>query len=258
MHTRGVVPEHEGLPALARTIHEVHRTRHQIVLNRRHAFAVERTAVPDGLLADAAEPGVHGGVIFVGRFTFKYPAWSEQRLELLTALRIVVLLGLFLGIEVIEVSVEIVETVNGRQILVTVAEVVLARLTGHVSQRLEQISDGGVFGLEALHRARHANRCKAGTHRDLPGDECRASGCATRLAVVVRMQSAFCSDAVDIGRRATHDPTIVSTDVKPADVVGHNEKNVWQASRCRARSRTRWRDCLRLRQRGGTQCRSGH
>jgi hypothetical protein len=39
--------------------------------------------------------------------------------------------------------------VHGRQVLVAVAEVVLAELAGGVAERLEQLGDGRVLGLEA-------------------------------------------------------------------------------------------------------------
>ena len=49
--------------------------------------------------------------------------------------RVVGLLGLLLGVEVVEVPEELVEPVSGRQELVAVAEVVLAELAGGVALR---------------------------------------------------------------------------------------------------------------------------
>ena len=48
--------------------------------------------------------------------------------------RVVVELGLLLGVEVVEVAEELVEAVHGRQELVAVAEVVLAELPGGVAR----------------------------------------------------------------------------------------------------------------------------
>jgi hypothetical protein len=48
------------------------------------------------------------------------------------------MLRLLLGVQVVEVAEELVEAVVGRQVLVAVAEVVLAELAGHVAVRLEQ------------------------------------------------------------------------------------------------------------------------
>jgi len=52
-------------------------------------------------------------------------------------------LRLVLGVEVIEVAKEHVEAVHGRQELVAVAEMVLAELSGHVAERLEQSASVG-------------------------------------------------------------------------------------------------------------------
>ena len=56
-------------------------------------------------------------------------------------LEVVRVLRLLLGVEVVERTVELVETVRGGQVLVAVAEVVLAELTGHVALGLEQLGD---------------------------------------------------------------------------------------------------------------------
>ena len=49
----------------------------------------------------------------------------------------------------VQVAEELVEAVVGRHVLVAVAEVVLAVLSGHVAVVLEQPGDGQVFYLEA-------------------------------------------------------------------------------------------------------------
>jgi xanthosine utilization system XapX-like protein len=63
--------------------------------------------------------------------------------------RVVELLGLFLGVQVIEVAVELVEPVHGRQELVAVAQVVLAELPGRVAKGLQDLGQRGVFLLQA-------------------------------------------------------------------------------------------------------------
>ena len=71
--------------------------------------------------------------------------------------RVVGPFGLLLGVEVVEVAVELVEAVHGRQELVEVAEVVLAELARGVTERLEQFGDGGVLGLQTDVDAGHAD-----------------------------------------------------------------------------------------------------
>ena len=64
-------------------------------------------------------------------------------------LRIVRVLGLLLGVQVVEVAEELVEAVHGRQELVAVTEMVLAELAGGVAERLEQLGEGRVLLLQA-------------------------------------------------------------------------------------------------------------
>lgn len=68
------------------------------------------------------------------------------------------------------------------KVLVAVAEVVLAELTGHVAQRLEQLGDGRVFLLQAELHPRQADLGQAGADGRLAGDERRAPGRAALLA----------------------------------------------------------------------------
>ena len=62
--------------------------------------------------------------------------------------RVVAQLWLLLGVEVVEVAEELVEAVDGRQVLVAVAEVVLAELAGRIAERLEQLGDGRILGAQ--------------------------------------------------------------------------------------------------------------
>jgi hypothetical protein len=92
------------------------------------------------------------------------------------------LLRFFLGVEVVQVAVELVEAVPGRDELVAVAQMVLADLGGHVALGPEQVGQRRVFGLDALQRTGHAHRRQAGAHRKLAGDERRPPGGATGWA----------------------------------------------------------------------------
>ena len=54
-------------------------------------------------------------------------------------LGIVIGFGFLLGIKVIQVSVELVKTMCGRQVLIPVTQVVFAKLPGHIAVVLQQI-----------------------------------------------------------------------------------------------------------------------
>jgi len=70
-------------------------------------------------------------------------------------------------------------------VLVPVPQVVLAKLAGGVAQVLERGRDGGVLGLQAQLRARHAHLGEAGAVGVLAGDKGGAAGGAALLRVVV-------------------------------------------------------------------------
>ena len=81
--------------------------------------------------------------------------------------RIVGLLGLLLGVEVVEVAEELVEPVRRRQELVAVAEVVLAELAGRVPLRLERGRDRRVLGAQPDVGPGHADLRQPGAVRVL-------------------------------------------------------------------------------------------
>ena len=141
-------------------------------------------------------------------------------------LEVVGMLGLVLGVQVVERAEELVEAVRGRQVRVEVAEVVLAELTGHVAERLEQLGDRHVARLQPFLRAGQAHLQQAGAERRLAGDERRAAGGAALLAVPVGEQRALFRDAVDVGRLVAHHPLVVGADVPVADVVAPDDEDV--------------------------------
>ena len=139
-----------------------------------------------GLLADAAETRVDGRVVHVGGLAVEHAARSEALLELGTFVRVVGVLGLLFGVQVVEVAEELVEAVNSGQILVPVAEVVLPDLGRPVAVRLQELGDRRVLGLEAHLCAGHADLEETGAIGVLSGDERGASGRTALLSVVVR------------------------------------------------------------------------
>ena len=174
----------------------------------------------------------------IARLAFEHAARPELRAEA-RVLGIVGILRLLLGVEVIEIAEELVEAVYGRQMLVAVAEVVLAELAGGVAERLHDVGDARIERPEAKLGAGQADLGQAGADRRLAGDEGRAAGSAALLAVPVGEDRAFLADAVDIGRAVAHDAHVVGADIEPADVVAHDEQDVRLAAGGRRRLRLR-------------------
>ena len=96
----------------------------ELVVDGLHPLLGQRAGVLDALGAVAVRPGVQDAA--------RAEVLAEVR-EVLVG-RVVVELGLLLGVEVVEVAEELVEAVHGRQELVAVAEVVLAELAGGVAR----------------------------------------------------------------------------------------------------------------------------
>jgi hypothetical protein len=78
---------------------------------------------------------------------------------------------------------KLVEAVRRRQVLVTVAEVVLAELARCIPERFEELGDRRVFVLEADLRARQSDLAQAGPVGALPSDERRTPGVAALFAI---------------------------------------------------------------------------
>ena len=134
---------------------------------------------------------------------------------------------LVLGIEVIKIAEEFVEAVHGRQEFVAVAEMVLAELPGRVALRLQQFGDGRILFGQTFLCSGQTHLQKSGAQRTLPGDERRAAGGAGLLSVIVGEDRALVGDAVDVGRAVTHHAAIVGADVPVADVIAHDDEDVW-------------------------------
>ena len=225
MHARRVKPAEEGLAGLLLTLHIVDGRGGGLVVDRFHPFLRERAGVLDGLFADLAKPRIDGGVILVGGLALEHAARAELG-AVSRVFRIVGKLGLFLGVEVIKVAEELVETVHCRQRRVAVADVVLAELPCAVTQVLEQSTDGGVKLAHAHRSAREAHLGQSGAEAMLAGEK-RRTACGTALLpVIVQETNSFLCDAVDVGRGVAHQAVAVGADVADADIIAPDHEDV--------------------------------
>ncbi len=76
----------------------------------------------------------------------------------------------------VEIAVEFIEAVIGREEFVAVAEMVLAELARRITERLQGLGDGDVPRLQADGGAGNADLAEAGAQADLAGDEGGAPG----------------------------------------------------------------------------------
>jgi hypothetical protein len=200
----------------------------RIVVDGLHPLLRQRPGVLDPLASHPAPARLLGGVVGVGGPAVQHPARPEALPEVgeVGRRRVVGRLRVLLGVEVVEVAEELVEAVHGWQVLVAVAEVVLAELPGGVAERLEQLGDGRVLGLQPQRRRRDPDLGEAGAEHALAGDERRAPGGAALLAVGVGEPHALVGDAVDVGRPVAHQPVAVAAQVGDADVVTPDDQDV--------------------------------
>ena len=192
-----------GLSPLAALRDEGLRRRLELLVHRLHPLLGERAGVLDPLAAVRERPGVqHAARRVLG---------AEGGV-----LRVVGVLRLFLGVQVVERAEEFVEAVHGGEHGVEVAEVVLAELAGHVALRLQELREGRVLRLQPFLGARQAHLEQAGAERALPGQEGAAAGGAALLAVEVGEDRAFVRDPVDVGRLVAHLAEVVGADIPVA------------------------------------------
>ena len=107
---------------------------HGLVVDGLHALLGQGSGVLDLLLPYLAEARIDGWVVRVGRESMQHAARTEFRSER-WVLRIVLVLGLLLGIQMIEIAEELVEAVQRRQKLILVAQMVFAELASGVAER---------------------------------------------------------------------------------------------------------------------------
>ena len=209
VHGRRVVPHKERFFRRVRLVDEAQRVCRHFVVDGFHPLLRQRPGVLDASVRKAVD----------------HPTRAKPLLEL-RVLRVIGILGLFFGIEVVEVAKELVETVVCWQVLVLVAKMVFPELAGGIAMRLEQLGDGGVFRLQADVGSGHPYLGQTGAERVLAGYKGGTSGGATLLAVVVGESGALVGHAVDVGRAVTHLTAIVVADVPPADVITPENQDV--------------------------------
>src|SRR6516165_5663757 len=144
VHAGRIEPDEERLAVADGAVDEFHRGLQELLVDCLHAFLGERASVVAFLLAPGAEAWIVARRVGGGRDALENAARTELRPKV-GILGIVGILGLLLGVQVIEVAEEYVEAVHGRQEFVAVAEMVLAKLSGRVALRLEQIGNRRVL-----------------------------------------------------------------------------------------------------------------
>ena len=141
-------------------------------------------------------------------------------------LRVIDILRLLEGVQVVEHAGVLIEAVQGGQVLIAVAEVILAELSGGITEGLEQLRDGRVLVADPLLGTGHAHLGQTDAEGTLARDESGAARRAALLAVVIGEEDTFFGDAVDVGRLVAHQPVGVDADIRNADIIAHDDEDV--------------------------------
>src|SRR6185436_8632749 len=144
----------------------------------------ERSGVLALLFAPGTEAGILAGRIGRCSYTLHHAARTELCPEG-WIFRIVGILRLVLGIQMVKIAEEFVEAVHGRQEFVAVAEMILSELSGRIALRLQKLGDGRIFFRQPLLRRGQSHLQKTRPQRTLTGDESRAPRSTGLLSVIV-------------------------------------------------------------------------
>ena len=135
--------------------------------------------------------------------------------------------GIFHRVEVIEVAKELIKSMHRGEELIEIAQVILPELSGGIAHGLEHGGDGRRGRRHADLGARLADCRHAGADGQLAGDEVRATRRATCLGIVVGEKHAALGKFIEVRCSARHHASAVSADVPNADVIAHDEDDVW-------------------------------
>src|SRR5262245_18699572 len=114
VYARGVEVAEPWRAIFRLALYEVERCGEEFFVHGFYPFPCQRSGVFDRLLADLAEHWIDGRVVFVSRLALEDAAGAELLPEV-RILRVVRVLRLLFGVEVVQVAEELVEAVDGRQ-----------------------------------------------------------------------------------------------------------------------------------------------
>ena len=190
-------------------IHKFKRCTEEFFVNRLHSLAREGAAVLGSPVGEAVDHAARA------------KAFTKLRIQ-----RIVRILWLFLGIQVVQVAKELIKTVLGGQKFIAVTEVILAELATGITERFQQFSQRRVFRLNAEVSARDAHLGQSSANGVLARDKCGASSGAALLAIIVSKDYPLIGDAIDIGCVVTHHAQTIATDIPVADIIAPNHEDI--------------------------------
>src|SRR5208337_799322 len=127
---------------------------------------------------------------------------------------------------VVQIAEEFVKAMYAREVFVHISEMILSELARFVTLRLQDSGKCDSPIGQSYVGTRLADGRQTCTYRQLAGDEIRATCGAASLGIVIGEHHALGSKFVEIWRPSGHDSSMVRADVKPPNVVAHDDENV--------------------------------
>src|SRR4051794_35869651 len=156
MHPGGVEVTKPGFAFLGPAIHEIKSATEEFFIHCLHALFRQRAGIFNLLFANSPPPRLLGRIVRVGSHALECAAWTEAIFEsgILWVFRV---LWLLLSVQVIKVTEKFVEPVDCWQVLVQIAQMILAELSGGIAKTFHNVADAGILLLESDVSARQSN-----------------------------------------------------------------------------------------------------
>ena len=225
VHAGGGKPDEERLALRMCLVHELDTFINKVSIHGFHPLSRQRTGVDNPLLAYHSESGIDGLIHRIGGPGVQHTPGTMTFLELRVG-RVVFVLRFLFGVQVVQIAVELIESVERWQMFVPVTQVVLAELAGGIALRLQHFGERGILGLHAHRPPDHAYRgqaCPDGIHAR---HERRTTGGAGWMRVMIAEHSPFLGNAIDVGCAVAHDTTTVNAQVGEADIVTPDDDDI--------------------------------
>ena len=128
MHAGRVPPKKERLVRFCLPLHEIECARCELLVDCLHTLTSEWPGIFDSSVRERLDD--------TARPELPFELWI---------LRIVLMFRLFFGVEMIQVPEKLIEAVVRRQMLVQIAQMILAELPSGIAMRLEKFCDRASF-----------------------------------------------------------------------------------------------------------------
>src|SRR5688572_19657944 len=114
-----------------------------------------------------------------------------------------------------------------RQMFITIAKMVFAKLAGGVTLRFKEFGNCNISRLQSFFGTGQTYFEHTGSKSNLASNKTCPTGGAALLTIPVCKQCAFLRDTINVGCFVTHHPKIIRTDVPITNIIAPDDKYIW-------------------------------